>query len=274
MIIGKVPVSADVSIRSVRKNNGVCLDGLTIMEEGDNIAPTFYLQNYYERYRNGADLAALAGEILWRNEQNSLHQIDVDALTSYEAVKSRLCIRLVNYDMNAVLVQDLPHLLFLDLAVLFYYKVDGAIVPDAACLIQKEQLADWGISLKDLAAAAFASAILTEPPRIASMGGSPEMYIITNASGLFGASVITYPEIGQVLAERFGEDMILIPSSIHELIAVPKRMIKKVEELECLIQEVNAQEVAPEEVLSSHPYVLLHDTGEIRSCREEAGRSY
>ena len=40
---------AEITVHRVPKNNGVVLDGLTIMKKGRNIAPTIYLDSYYEK---------------------------------------------------------------------------------------------------------------------------------------------------------------------------------------------------------------------------------
>ena len=42
-----------VRINDVRKNNGVVLRGLTVMQDDSNISPTIYLNNYYDDYANG-----------------------------------------------------------------------------------------------------------------------------------------------------------------------------------------------------------------------------
>ena len=42
-----------VRLNDVRKNNGVVLRGLTVMQDDSNISPTIYLNNYYEEYANG-----------------------------------------------------------------------------------------------------------------------------------------------------------------------------------------------------------------------------
>lgn len=48
-----------VRVQEVQKNNGLVLYGLTIQKTGVNIAPTIYLDSYYEEYRNGRTLASI-----------------------------------------------------------------------------------------------------------------------------------------------------------------------------------------------------------------------
>ena len=39
-----------VSIRSVWKNNGVCLRALSVIQSAGKVAPTMYLEDFYEKY--------------------------------------------------------------------------------------------------------------------------------------------------------------------------------------------------------------------------------
>lgn len=39
-----------VVIRKINKNNGLVLDGLTILAEGVNVSPTIYLNGFFNNY--------------------------------------------------------------------------------------------------------------------------------------------------------------------------------------------------------------------------------
>ena len=54
--------------------------------------------------------------------------------------------------------------------------------------------------------------------------------------------------------EHFKEDMVFIPSSIHEIIAIPKRTAPGPEEINAMVRQVNADYVSEEEILSGHVY--------------------
>ena len=53
-----------ITIHVVKKNNGVQLDGLVILEKDMNIAPTIYLNYYYEKYKNGTCFSEIFDELL------------------------------------------------------------------------------------------------------------------------------------------------------------------------------------------------------------------
>ena len=51
------------------------------------------------------------------------------------------------------------------------------------------------------------------------------------------------------IAEKVGGDFFVLPSSIHELLIVPKQEGMGLSELEAMVQEVNATQVSREEKL-------------------------
>lgn len=56
--------NVSVTLNHVMKNNGTELDGITIMEKDKNIAPTIYINSFYDRYREGVSLKAVVSEII------------------------------------------------------------------------------------------------------------------------------------------------------------------------------------------------------------------
>lgn len=86
------------------------------------------------------------------------------------------------------------------------------------------------------------------------------LYIITNKQKVFGASAILYDETVQKLARELDDDLILIPSSIHEILALPATQFEDMKEIANMINDVNTTEVAPEEVLGDRPYIYVKET--------------
>ena len=89
------------------------------------------------------------------------------------------------------------------------------------------------------------------------------MKVITNNAGVFGASYSFTKEGAKYLSDYFGEDMFIIPSSVHELIAVPYCDGEQARYNE-IIRHVNKTELAEGEFLSDHVYVLDHKEKTIR----------
>lgn len=79
--------------------------------------------------------------------------------------------------------------------------------------------------------------------------------MITNSSGYYGASAIFYDGVLEAL-----KDYYLVPSSVHEWLAVPKSVADK-EYLAQVIRCINRTEVLPKDVLSDFPYAPVFKNG-------------
>jgi hypothetical protein len=79
------------------------------------------------------------------------------------------------------------------------------------------------------------------------------MYILTNQEGNFGAAELLRRDILCDIADRLQSDIIILPSSIHELIVIPDENGDN-EELARMVKEINITQVAVDEVLSDHVY--------------------
>ena len=74
--------------------------------------------------------------------------------------------------------------------------------------------------------------------------------VITTGDGKNGAIALFYKGVLKALAGKY----YLVPSSIHDWLAVPKSLMSK-QDLSQITRQVNANEVAPDERLSDRPYV-------------------
>ena len=80
------------------------------------------------------------------------------------------------------------------------------------------------------------------------------MYILTNVLNQFGAAVILYPNVLEEIAMEINDDYYLLPSSIHELVILPRRYSPSTEDIDRMIVEINATQITPDEILSDHSY--------------------
>ena len=98
------------------------------------------------------------------------------------------------------------------------------------------------------------------------LGAEPYLYVLTNRSGQFGAAAALYPGVLSEAGEVLGEDFYLLPSSVHELLAIPKSEGLKPTYLRKILQEVNAERTAPEEQLGSEVFVYQRREERIAPC--------
>ena len=72
------------------------------------------------------------------------------------------------------------------------------------------------------------------------------------------------------ISQKLGGDFIVLPSSIHEVIGLSADVEMDRRDLEAMVQDVNAGEVAPEDRLSDHVY--MYDSKEKEQLRKAQDR--
>ena len=265
----------NITINHVIKNNGCEMDGLVIMEKGKDIAPTIYLDSFYELYTNGENIKNIIRQIEVIYEQNKNNvTFDVNILKHFDTIKDKIVYKVVNYRSNEKLLEQVPHKRILDLAVVFYCLLDNEYGRSATALIYNNNLKNWNVTIDDVYKAALKNTPDLLHSKISSMAAlfekcgvnvdgeevdlkdyvPSDMYVLTNESKLNGAACILYENVLYDFAQKLGADLYILPSSVHEVILLPKLSMFEKDELVTMVKEVNTEGVAADEVLSDHVY--------------------
>lgn len=81
-------------------------------------------------------------------------------------------------------------------------------------------------------------------------------YIVTTQNHMKGAAAIISPAVVDILMERMDtEKIILLPASIHEMIAVPFDELK-IKHLKEIVETMNATVVNAEDKLTDNVYIV------------------
>lgn len=271
----EVGTGFDVTVNKVTKNNNLILDGLVIKATDTNIAPTIYLNGYYERYEDGAmNLDAVVDSIIDTYSRHNSVTFDVSTFTDFDAVKNRICYKLVNTNANEKLLEDVPHRELFDLSIVYYVVVSVEANVTGSIIIHNNHIKLWDITENDLYEFASDNTKRLLPAGIKSMFDTLSemvdmedlpntddfMYVLTNKEKLQGASTILYPDVLSTFAMKKNANLWLIPSSIHEWIIIPDDGNMNRETLSKMIQEVNGSQLAVDEILSDHPYYYNRTT--------------
>ena len=265
----------NITINHVIKNNGCEMDGLVIMEKGKDIAPTIYLDSFYELYTNGENIKNIIRQIEVIYEQNKNNvTFDVNILKHFDTIKDKIVYKVVNYRSNEKLLEQVPHKRILDLAVVFYCLLDNEYGRSATALIYNNNLKNWNVTIDDVYKAALKNTPDLLHSKISSMAAlfekcgvnvdgeevdlkdyvPSDMYVLTNESKLNCAACILYENVLYDFAQKLGADLYILPSSVHEVILLPKLSMFEKDELVNMVKEVNTEGVAADEVLSDHVY--------------------
>ena len=265
----------NITINHVIKNNGCEMDGLVSMEKGKDIAPNIYLDSFYELYTNGENIKNIIRQIEVIYEQNKNNvTFDVNILKHFDTIKDKIVYKVVNYRSNEKLLEQVPHKRILDLAVVFYCLLDNEYGRSATALIYNNNLKNWNVTIDDVYKAALKNTPDLLHSKISSMAAlfekcgvnvdgeevdlkdyvPSDMYVLTNESKLNGAACILYENVLYDFAQKLGADLYILPSSVHEVILLPKLSMFEKDELVNMVKEVNTEGVAADEVLSDHVY--------------------
>lgn len=277
-IENRVEDTAQVKVTQVLKNNSNRFDALMIQREGRNISPTIYLNSIYNQYDMGKeDFEEIIERILQIDSSapSSVRKLAEEKFNDFESLKPKIRMKIVNTEMNTELLKMIPHRTFLDLSIVYYLYLSE----NATSLIYENHISTWNITEEELFKIAQNNTgehyefrvipitdilmELLEKHEVNEVWGMAKdieqvseermMFVCTNNLRTFGAMALTDKKLLRDFAVKHG-DFYIIPSSIHELIFVPKGRYVDPQELIVMINEVNHTQVLPEEVLSYKLY--------------------
>ena len=264
----------EVCAREVTKNNGVVLTGIMAKKHDSNISPTLYINEHYNKDVKEEDLTEMGRAFAEHLRQAIVPDIDViEDLLEYDRIRDHIAIKLVNTRKNKDMLDNVPSREFLNLSICYYFGMDKAfeqsdqMTQRATVLIGNALMEKWGIDEESLYEAAISNMKKAHPDKVISMQdmlksridsltAGISMYILTNDINLFGASAILYGDGIKDLADRLDSDIIILPSSVHEVILLPSNEPKKdADDLLNIVCEVNKNEVRDEDILADSVYL-------------------
>ena len=274
----KMSADYEIKVTHVTKNNDVRLIGVIMMRESDKISPTIYLEEPYRQYRTGVDMQEIVDRIvaLYQEQMRDI-DFDIDFFKEFEYVRDRIFHKIINYEKNRKLLEDVPHFRWCDLAIVFYYAVEEKGLGRASILIHNNHLVMWEQTTDTLYQIAQRNMRRSMPELLIPMQQLVEdmtgvklgqtdrvrMYVLTNRDKLNGASALLYSNGIKELADRLQSDLIILPSSVHEVLLLPDDHEQEYDFYRQMVEEVNTTQVEPEEILSYSLYRYNREKEEI-----------
>ncbi len=265
-------VEGRVEIQKIKKNNGLELDGLTIIEGKVNISPTIYLNYYYDKFLQ-CGLNVVLKEILDTYEKNKPKtSIDISFFTDTEKVRSIIKMKIVNYERNIALLEKVPHIKYLDLAIIFYAEIENTEDGLATILIHNHHMKYWNFTTEEIFKMAEENmaedfkivpimdivnrVMEKEFIEVLEQKKTVEIGVVTNHRNINGAvAMVNSKMLQEYMKRHHAERLIIIPSSIHEVLLIPCDTETSVASFKEMVREVNATQLLPEEVLSDNAYI-------------------
>lgn len=251
----KEELGADVavSVHSTVKNNGIVRTGLVFTRFGVNIAPTIYLEEFYEQYLQGMSVGELVQSICEIYEKVEVKtSFPCTCILDYSKMKERIVYKVIQREKNKELLKQVPHEEFLDLAVVYYALLRKTEFGTATLLIKNEHIKEWNVSKEEIQLVAKKNTPRLLPMEVLMF--TEHMYVLTNSARNFGAGVMMYEDVLEEVGEVFEENFYVLPSSVHEVIAVPESFGIDKSSLREMVKEINETVVDDEEILSDTVY--------------------
>lgn len=261
------------------KLNKVQKQTLLIRKEGTFCAPNFYIDDLYEGYCGGReteDIAMGLAEVARR--EDVIPASLTKEICTKEWIQKNVFLRIVNLEENEELLRDSVYYPMLDLAAVYYvmtsqdedgmrsYRMTERIWEQAE-LGGAEELYETALAntarlfpekvenIEDCLRSILQARNIDAEEELEEVlkGRKPVFLVISNESRINGASVILYPGLLEGLWRKYG-NYYLIPSSIHEMLLLSEQDVGDYAMLNEMVQEVNANQLEPEERLSDHVY--------------------
>lgn len=225
---------------SVTKAQRGVLTGLIFSEPGTVCAPTFYVEDFYDMYKEGRslkDLSAAAVRDAYRfiHDPPDFPDIDTAALSGQFTFGVRLLNKSGNRDYlkgvayldagcgfaliaeirsgdyRAVITNGLLDSLGMSKESLFERALEGSSMNDRATLFD---LAEMTPAFPEGNINLLGSADGTVLPPVS-------LYVLSNESSFWGAAALFYPGMMARLNDLLGGSFYVLPSSIHEVLLLP-----------------------------------------------------
>ena len=256
---------AEVELKRMEKL-GSSYNALAVTKDGDGAYPVVNLDQFYKDYLHGSTLTECMLSMA-ETIQEGHKEFDVTWLNDYEKVKEHLFIRVSNAEKNSELLEKVPHRTVDDLAITCHMEVSLEKGTLASAIITNKIMEMYGVTKEQLLNDSIENSVKLMPVTIRNLGEvigeyvdetsvqrRSQAYVISNKTSLNGAASIFYPEVLDDLSRKVGGDLLIAPSSIHEVIALPATDETDLSSLEETVRFINRTQVSEGEQLGDHLY--------------------
>lgn len=243
---------------------------LSITEPDSCISKAIPLDRLFREYTAGESLSEICAIVAEAYRETCLHECSLlESLHDFDSAEASVCYRLANLDRIRSQSTPIPHMPFLDLAIIFYvsFAEDEWFTTIA---VTETLMQSWGISDASwLYTVAHRNTCRLFPARMESMTSLlhsllPEqemiddiplpLFVLSNSRRMYGSTVILYKGLLKSSAGVLGDDLIIIPSSIHELILLPASACNSAESIKDMVLYANRTVLDADDVLSDAVY--------------------
>ena len=262
---------------TIIRNNELIYQGTETLIYGNRIHRSAYLEHFYKVFDHDADLRRSVGRMI-RVDVNldAIAECEsvIGDITDWEKMQSKVFCQVINKVRNLKLLQEVSNTEYLDLAAIYQLEFRDWKSYIYSARITKKMLERMGISVETLHEQALSNMKKRFPYKIEPLediilnqtafdrehipdGNKMNLpvYVIQNRLESDGAAVILNKEPFDKLTDQVGANLIIFPTSVHEVMAVPETVVNiPVLDLKTLLMQINIGCIRKEEQLSPHIY--------------------
>lgn len=230
------------NIKFVKKDGGDLLNIIFAEHDDAYEVCSVHVEELYVAYQNGIRLNTIVDYIC----SDVLHAKSIyvydktKELMDYDTAKSRLFVRLINYDRNADILRDVVHKTLGDIVFTVYAIVDENEFGIVSTKVLKSMVKKWDKNEDDIFNEAIKNTYYLTPPRIYKWEGvlCDESYagesfmndedicdldksfsgnILITTRKTNGAVAVFLPGVAERIAELLDSDFYMVFTSIHEV---------------------------------------------------------
>lgn len=215
-------------------------------------------------------------------------------IENFKAVEKKIMYRVINAQWHEKELKSLVHICVMNLAIIFYVQIGEVQDGILQAKVSKDLLSCWNIDITSLWQTAYHNTCMNYPVILTDMSDflknvmdlqgvemldmlesepACNLTIMTNQKNIYGAAAMLYGGALKEYANQIQGDLLILPSSIHEVLLVKYEEPFDVIGLSNMVASINRSEVAEEEQLSNKVYIyhweqdVLEDTDSGDSIR-------
>lgn len=249
---------ADAKVRMdlISKPEGV-KHGITVLKPGDILAPTVYVEDYYNDSMSIGELIQQMAEVI---EDNYVHDQSkvMDAvgfdISDYNSAKDKLFPIMLNKDINADYLKDYNYKTVNDIAIIAAVNIPDFCGHSGIARVTKLMQDTWNVDTDQLISDAISNmtidkcilrdvtARIMKVPEVNVIEfdsiNNQALYEFTNIDDKFGANAILSIAAQDKLCGLFPEGYFIIPSSVSECLIISKEMTER-ETIKEMLKSIN-----------------------------------
>lgn len=267
---------ADFTVQYLKTwKNNVEREGYMLRNSGKCFVNVYYDESWY----NKPDEEVI--EFLTNMNEGHKWNFDCGNILNPSHILSHILPKLVSADNKTQLQKrGIAHMDFLNMCILFYINLNNGPDDEPGTIqITNDILEKADITLNDACKCAIANLeqkievktmfeILSDRFDI-DLGDEAEddlkMWICTTKDNFFGAAAMLCPIVIEKLKEYIGEKVAILPSSVHECIAIPYESEEDFSNLVDMVSNINSTELDIEDKLTDSVYFI--ENGKLKIAR-------